>query len=321
MHKRLKAEWEQQAYIQLIYPFIQSDWSCCYDEVCQYYDQLIEIITKKEKVMLISSKPLEQFKNNSFVQIIPYVNNDTWARDSSCITIEDNLNIKLLNFTFDAWGKKFDASLDNAMNEYINPESKKIDFVLEGGSIDSNGDGIVLCSKKSVLNKNRQKTSIEEVKKLFKQEMGVDKILFLNNGSLSGDDTDSHIDTLCRFINKNTIIYMKCYDEKDEHFKTLNAMEEELKNFKDLDNNPFNLISLPLPLAQYDKTKRLPATYANFLFINGAILVPIYKDKNDEIVLNIFKKALPLLEVIGIDSRVLIKQFGSLHCITMQFYE
>jgi len=171
-----------------------------------------------------------------------------------------------------------------------------------------------------MLEKNMNpKLTQNQIEKKLIQYRGAKKVLWLNNGALQGDDTDGHIDTLARFIANDTIMYQTCDDKNDTHYKELKNMEEELINFKQLNEKPFKLISLPWIDAIYESKDRLPATYANFLMINGAVLVPTYKDKNDDTALEIFKNSFPQREIIGIDCSTLIKQHGSLHCVTMQY--
>jgi agmatine deiminase len=148
-------------------------------------------------------------------------------------------------------------------------------------------------------------------------------VLWLNHGYLAGDDTDSHIDTLARFINPTTIAYVRCDNPRDEHFRALQAMEEELRAFRTDDGAPYRLEPLPWPDACFDPDDghRLPATYANFLFINGAVLVPTYGVSQDAAALEVFRRLCPDRDVIAIDCRLLIRQHGSLHCITMQYPE
>ena len=168
------------------------------------------------------------------------------------------------------------------------------------------------------VNRNEQ-LSQEEIEACLSLSLGAKRFLWLNSGYLAGDDTDSHVDTLARFCNENTIAYVQCSDENDEHFHALYQMEQELKNFRTIEGNPYNLIPLPLPTPCYDDGERLPATYANFLIMNNAVLVPIYCSETDEIALRQLEKAFPDRDVVGIDCRVLIKQHGSLHCVTMQY--
>lgn len=321
--KRLPAEWEAQSFIQLVFPPIQSDWSDYFDEVCAYYEKLIKIIKQYEEVLLVVENETLEKRFGALCQTVLCKTNDTWARDVSVLTIEEEGSTKLLNFHFNGWGGKFDATLDNQMSQYIahkySSPMEDIDFILEGGAIESNGEDIILATKEAVLNPNRQNIDEKECEALFALWFGTKKVLWLDNGYLAGDDTDSHVDTLARFITKDTIAYVKCEDKEDEHYEALMKMEEELKNLKDCNGNPFTLVSLPHVKAKYYEEERLPATYANFLFVNGALLVPTYNDDFDTIALQTLQEALPNIDVVGVESSILIRQHGSLHCISMQF--
>jgi agmatine/peptidylarginine deiminase len=236
--------------------------------------------------------------------------------------VSEKNEIKLLDFTFNAWGGKFYAQKDNALSHAIQScytkEVMPIDFILEGGAVESNGRDTILTTTACMLNPNRNPAlnTIEVTQKL-KEYFGAQHILYLNHGYLAGDDTDSHIDTLARFVDKNTIMYVRCQDEEDEHFHQLQLMQEELQMIAQ--ERALQLIALPLPKACYYDGERLPATYANFLFVNGAVLVPIYNVKEDKEALTIFKKTFVNREIIPIDCSVLIRQHGSLHCVTMNF--
>jgi agmatine/peptidylarginine deiminase len=190
---------------------------------------------------------------------------------------------------------------------------------LEGGSIESDGKGTLLTTSECLLSANRNNTSKIDIEQELKTQFGLKQILWLNHGYLAGDDTDSHVDTLARFCNENTIAYVKCLDSDDEHFDALRKMENELKNFRDLNGNPYNLIPLPMADVIIENQERLPATYANFLIINGAVLLPTYQSHKDKIAKEQLQKAFPERRIIGIDCTALIKQHGSLHCVTMQY--
>jgi agmatine/peptidylarginine deiminase len=250
--------------------------------------------------------------------------NDTWARDSSAITVYEDGEPLLLDFNFTAWGGKFDASLDNEMSQRLSAvydtPLKSVDFILEGGAIESNGKGTLLITSECVFNPNRNvNLSKEQSIDVLRQEFGVSNVLILDHGYLSGDDTDSHIDTLARFVDAETIVYLSCTDEEDEHFSELKKMEEELKGFRDQDGKSFALVPLPFTQAIYDEEERLPATYANFLIMNEAVLVPVYNDPNDQKALDILKQVFPSRVIVAVDCSTLIRQHGSLHCVTMQF--
>ena len=193
-------------------------------------------------------------------------------------------------------------------------------MVLEGGGIEMNEHGVLLTTSECLLNKNRNPDlNPSDIEVLLKAHLGATDFLWVDHGYLAGDDTDSHIDTLVRFAPNNTLVYVKCDDKSDEHFSALDAMEKQLQSFKTADNTPYKLIELPWPKAVYDdENTRLPATYANYLIINNAVLVPIYDDVNDQGALTQVQKAYPEHTIIGVNCLPIIEQFGSLHCITMQ---
>ncbi|WP_321779210.1 agmatine deiminase family protein [Sulfurimonas sp.] len=323
--KRLIAEFEEQSFIQVIFPHKKTDWLEYLDEVQNTFINIINAIIKYQKCLVICENikaVKELFSKNSNLHFVEYESDDTWARDCSAISIIDANEIKLLNFTFNAWGEKFDYKKDDLLTSYLKKHYKAqmqtIDFVLEGGAIESNGDELILTTSACMLNKNRNpKLSKNEITQKLKKEFGANEILYLNHGYLAGDDTDSHIDTLARFVDARTIMYVKCEDANDEHFVELKKMEDELKEFAS--RLKLNLIALPMTDAIYENKKRLPATYANFLFINGAVLVPTYGVEQDTDALEIFKNTFKNREIIGIDCSTLIKQRGSLHCVTMNF--
>ncbi|RDU58658.1 agmatine deiminase family protein [Helicobacter sp. MIT 99-5507] len=323
---RFIGEWEKQSYTILAMPHIDSDWS---EYLIEAQDKMIRFakeIARFQKVIMLYKyeKDIKKLKNNKQILLINIATNDTWCRDFCMISCKKNNKIVFLDFVFNAWGMKYPAYLDNqvsrklfATNIFKNTKLKSKHFILEGGSIDSNGNGIILTTSTCLLEKNRNNISKEKITKKLKKYFNVKKILWLDNGYLSGDDTDCHIDNLARFVDKNTICYLKCYDENDEHFHALNKMENELKKLKNLDNKSFSLIPIPMPKAVFYKNKRLPASYINFLFINNALLVPIFDDENDKIAINIFKKICKDREIIPIDSRIFLRQGGSLHCLSM----
>lgn len=319
----MPGEWEKQEYIILVYPDINSDWKHSIEEIKHSYKKLIKIIQKYQKCIILYknkedlSSSLSSLTN---VQLVKIETNDTWIRDFGGICIYDDDKLKILNFKFNAWGDKFEYALDNKVNHklknleiYDNLED--VNFVLEGGSIDSNGNNVMLTTAKCIFNKNRNPSfSKKEIIKNIKQLFGLEELIILEHGKLIGDDTDAHIDTLARFIDKNTIAYVKCYDKNDPHFEELKQMENELIQSK------YNLLPLPLPSSIYFEKDRLPATYLNFVFINDALIVPTYKDKNDKIVLKILQNFFPNRDVIGVDASIFIREHGSLHCATMNYF-
>lgn len=243
-------------------------------------------------------------RNLTFIEI---PTNDTWIRDYGYISIKEDNEIKLLDFTFDGWGKKFEASLDNSVNTALHKKGymgttplESIGFILEGGSIESDGEGTILTTTKCLCNPNRNAgLSKKAIEMHLEKYLGTQKVLWLDHGYLAGDDTDSHIDTLARFISVDTITYVQCTDREDEHYDTLQKMEKQLQTFRTQEGIPYTLIALPMTKAIYNKTgERLPATYANFLITNTALIYPTYSDKNDKIAHKIFEGLFPKKEII-----------------------
>ena len=326
----LPAQWEAQEFIQIVFPHKQTDWIEYLDEAIDTFINITKAIQKYQKVLIIAKelkKVKSLFPNKKNLTFVKINSNDTWSRDFGGITIKQNHQATILNFKFNAWGKKFQYNLDDNITTQLKLKGllqsykhKSIPFVLEGGSIDSNGEGIILTTSKCLLEKNRNphlnKSSIEKNIKSF---FGVKKVLWLDNGELVGDDTDAHIDTLARFVSNDTIVYQTCDDINDINYKDLKLMENELKSLTNIQGKKFHLIPLPSISPKYYKKERLPATYVNFLIINGAVLVPIYQDINDKKTLDIFTKVFPKRDIIAIDCTTLIKQHGSLHCVTMQY--
>ena len=301
------------------------------DAALSPFIRIAQAIAYKEPVYIVcdDKKRISDMFCSTFNMIFwELPTNDTWIRDYGYISIEENGERKLLDFTFDGWGGKFDAELDNNVNRSLyntglmgTTPLEHIDFVLEGGSIESDGAGTILTTSTCLCNPNRNGgLSKTEVEKKLREYLGATRILWLDHGYLAGDDTDSHIDTLARFVDRETIAYVKCEDEKDEHYESLRAMETQLRSFRRADGAPYRLVPLPMPAAKFNaKGHRLPATYANFLISNGALIFPTYEDReNDKKAEHIFRELFPDREIIPVNCTKLIEQGGSLHCSTMQ---
>jgi len=324
--KRLIAEFKEQSFTQIIFPHANTDWAEYLNIAQKTFVTIINTIRKYQKCLVVSydtEAVKKHFKDENNLEFMQYVTDDTWARDCSALCVQEENKTTLVNFTFNGWGNKFDAKKDNAMTQniaqkYSPCKLENIDFVLEGGAIESNGKETILTTSACILNKNRnpQFNTIQITQKL-KEFFGAEHILYLNHGYLAGDDTDSHIDTLARFIDEKTIMYVTCSDKNDEHYHELKFMKEELQMIAQ--EQDLQLIALPMCDAVYFKGERLPATYANFLFINGAVLVPTYRVTQDEEALQIFRNTFKDRDIIGIDCSILIRQHGSLHCVAMNF--
>ncbi len=327
------AEWEPQDAILLAWPHEETDWALMLSEVKQCFMQIVSTITRFQKVIVLlpdghSSKEFDNHPLRQQIKTLICPTNDTWARDFSPLFVIKEGRISALDFKFNGWGLKFAAAKDNLITrrlfeaELFNKEVARenhLNFVLEGGSIESDGQGTLLTTAECLLSPNRNGGSSKtEIENYLKIHLGANRILWLNHGYLAGDDTDSHIDTLARFCDAQTIAYVNCTDQQDEHFDTLKKMEAELQQFKTLNGKPYKLIPLPMAAGVYENGQRLPATYANFLITNRTVLVPFYGSEKDQEAKAILQNIFTDREVIGIDCRALIKQNGSLHCVTMQ---
>lgn len=328
------AEWYPQSGVQLTWPHVATDWAYMLDEVQECFINIAREIAKKELVFIVTPE-IENVKkqiagkvNLDNVRFFECDTNDTWARDHGAITLIDTGTPLLLDFCFNGWGMKFAANLDNQITRKAFREglfhgkySNRLGFVLEGGSIESDGMGTILTTSECLLSPNRnEELNKVEIEEYLKSNLYAEQILWLDYGYLTGDDTDSHVDTLARLCPNHTIAYVQCKDAEDEHFEELQKMEEQLKSFRTLKGEPYRLLPLPMPNAVFEEGERLPATYANFLIINGAVLYPTYNQpEKDRIARDVLQTAFPNDEIIGIDCRALIKQHGSLHCVTMQY--
>ena len=300
---------------QLVFPHNETDWRCCLKEAVNTFTEIAYAIAQYEKVLICyrDENTIAHLKHKNFI-FKKIENNDTWARDFGAISVKINNEVKLLDFKFNGWGLKYPSNLDNQISRKLFNIHKSYNFVLEGGSIDTNGKTLLTTSQ-CLLEPNRNyPLTKEEIENFLKKELFVDKIIWLNHGFLEGDDTDSHIDTLARFVNENTIVYCKCYDKNDIHYKELAKMEQELRK------TGFDIIPLPLPEPKIWENHRLPATYANFLIINDAVLLPVYDDSKDRYVYDLFCEMFPNRDIIPINANTLIKQHGSIHCVTKEYY-
>ncbi len=330
--RRLPAEWEPQSAVQLTFPHADTDWANMLEEVLPCFVEIADTISRFEKVLIVcpnasETKALLQNAVQEHLVFAELPANDTWARDHGGITVFEHEKPVVFDFQFTGWGLKFPANHDNRITRHLwekgllHAEHRYPGLALEGGGIESDGIGTLLTTAECLLSPNRNPhLSKSETETRLKELFGLERVLWLHHGALAGDDTDAHIDTLARFCTPDTIAYVRCPDPQDEHYPTLLAMEQELQAFRTADGKPYHLVPLPWPDACHaEDGHRLPATYANFLIINGAVLVPTYRVPQDAEALRIIAELFPDRETIGIDCRALIEQHGSLHCLTMQF--
>lgn len=335
---RLPAEWERQDGVQLTWPSRESAWGAAQrSRVEQVFLDIATAIARFERVLIVVENGQEQQRlltrlreqgaDSAAFRWVVSRSNDVWARDHGPLTVLRGDTPVLLDFHFNGWGGKYAYQWDDQITATAHAAAafgevrrEEMDFVLEGGSIETNGLDTVLTTESCLLSPARNpKMSRQDIERELTVRFGVGRILWLRHGGLAGDDTDGHIDTLARFCAQDHIAYVACSDPSDEHYQELQAMAEELAALRTPAGAPYRLTALPWPRAKLNAAgERLPATYANFLIINGAVLVPLYDDPADETALAVIAQCFPERQVVGIRCLPLIEQFGSLHCVTMQ---
>ena len=332
MSRRLPAEWEPQSGILLSLPHEETDWQPYLAEALDFYRNLIAAVIRHEKVLLVcpdapkAKKWLEgEGLGTDRIVFAELPANDTWARDFGFITVEENGQPLMLDYEFNGWGLKFAANFDNQINGalrnagLLSAAMQKPGWILEGGSIESDGRGTILTTATCLLSDNRHPfKDRSDIEARIKRELGATRVLWLENGHLENDDTDAHVDTLARFCDAETIAYVGCQDKNDHHYEGLAAMKRELQAFKQANGEPYRLIELPMVDPLVFDNERLPATYANFLIINDAVIVPVYGVSSDVAALEALKTAFPARKIVPLDASVLVRQHGSIHCVTMQ---
>lgn len=339
---RWPAEWEAQDAILLAWPHAETDWAENLADVQASYVALIGAICRFQRALLIvPDVAIEaevrlrlQHDPNSPTRlgVVHAAYDDTWLRDSGPITltsVTDNppgdISFLLNDFRFTGWGGKFSAARDDLLvsalfgaGKFRNAQLQPWDFALEGGAIEGDGAGSVLTTFQC-LHQRHPELSREDLRKVLGQMLHVDRVLMLEHGELQGDDTDAHIDTLARFAAVDAIVFQACDDPGDTHYASLADMRDEIEALRTRDGQPYRTFALPWakPI-RAASGRRLAASYANFLIVNGAVLMPAYGAPTDAAAAQVLRIAFPDREVVAIPCRALIEQNGSLHCLTMQ---
>jgi agmatine/peptidylarginine deiminase len=332
---RLPAEWEPQAAVLIAWPHNDTDWAERLEAVETTYVALAAAVTRFQPlIIVVAGETLRahvmgklqgvgaDLTRIRFVEL-PY--DDTWLRDSGPITLRSADNrFQLTDFQFTGWGGKFGAEQDDALiaglvdaGVFGSAAHKRIDWALEGGGIESDGEGTILTTWRCLVQRHPEQ-SREEMSAILRESLHAQRVLWLDYGYLEGDDTDAHIDTLARFAPGHRIVYQACDDASDAHYDELKRMGEELAALRTADGKPYTLYPLPWAKPIVDEGRRLAASYANYLIVNGAVLVPAYGDAADDEAAHIIGEAYPERIVVQVPCRPLIWQNGSLHCITMQ---
>jgi len=332
---RFPAEWEPQAAILIAWPHAGTDWAARLGEVEETYIALVAAITRFQPVLIcVADDDIETYadirlRSNRIdmdrVRFIGVEYQDTWLRDSGPVTLRrGDGGFALLDFRFTGWGGKFEADLDDRLVETLHTagvfgdaQHRRIEFALEGGAIETDGAGTLLTTWQC-LNTRHPDATRETLTAQLTDWLAQTRVLWLEHGALQGDDTDAHIDTLARFAAPDAIVYQFCDAPTDAHYPELQAMAAELAALRTSDGRPYRLFPLPWAQPIMDEGRRLAASYANFLIVNGAVLMPTYDDPADEAARAVLAEAFPGRDIVPVPCRALIWQNGSLHCITMQ---
>lgn len=331
-------EWYPQSGVQLTWPHEGTDWLYMLPEVTECFLNIAREVAKRE-LLLVVAPDIEHVRlqlsdagvHMEHVRMLELPTDDTWARDHGALTLIGGHRPVLLDFHFNGWGEKFPAGEDDRITRrahraaYLHGDMEDhLDFVFEGGSIETDGKGTLLTTTHCLMAPHRNEgMNREELEEYLLRALRAERMLWLDYGALEGDDTDGHIDTLARLCPENAIAYVQCTDASDSHYAELQRMEQQLGEFRTNEGLPYRLLPLPMADAVYDEDgTRLPATYANYLVINGAVLYPTYaSSEKDAEAERVLREAFPGYEMVGIDCRPLIRQHGSLHCVTMQYPE
>lgn len=339
----LPPEWSEQSGVMITWPHENTDWKPYLKEITDTHMALAREITKHEGLLVVTPEAdkVEQVlrqeltpKQMERVRIVEADSNDTWARDHGPITLVSQAKANgffvpchMLDFCFNGWGEKFPYEKDNAINlklyyagAFNAALENHTDFVLEGGAIESDGKGTIFTTTNCMTAPHRnQPLTKRDIDARLKILFHAPRVVWIEHGHLIGDDTDGHIDTIVRVAPNDTLLYVGCDDENDEQYEDFKALEQQLKTLRTADGKPYRLVKLPMPDAIFDGADRLPATYANFLIINGAVIVPTYNQpEKDEMAMKAIGSAFLGRDIVGIDARTAVRQHGSLHCLTMQ---
>jgi len=334
---RLPAEWEPQSAIMLTWPHDRSDWRDGLAGVEQVFAEIAGHVSAYQDVLIVCADGPHRRRVREYlygsdadpdrIYLVTAPSNDCWARDHGPIGVNKGDAPLLCDFRFNGWGGKYPSGRDDAITTRLaragvfgTTPVMPIDWVMEGGSIDTDGRGTVLTTRSCLLDPGRNgPISAARVEAELGRHLGLRRFLWLEHGSLSGDDTDGHVDMLARFCNRDTIAYAGCSSPLDRNHESLQALATEIHGLRQVDGRPYRLIELPSPgpILAPDGAQ-LPASYANFLITNEKILVPVYGSPADGLAQALLQESFSRREVVGIDCLPLIRQYGALHCVTMQ---
>jgi agmatine deiminase len=335
----MPAEWELHAATWLAWPHYKGDWPGKFEPIPWVYAEIIRHLARHERVELIVNDSSSEKRARKTLGLANALSDNirfhrwptdrVWTRDSGCSFVVGGAKLAAIKWRFNAWAKypnwKRDEKIGSLMakaaeaNE-VRPASGKQRVVLEGGSIDVNGQGTLLTTEECLLSKVQQRNPAmkrKDYEKLFADHLGIRKVIWLGSG-IAGDDTHGHVDDITRFVAPDTVVTAVESDPEDANYEPLRENIRRLREATNQDGRSLSIIELPMPSPVIFEGRRLPASYGNFYIANGLVLVPVFNDPNDRVALDILADLFPDREVIGIYSRDLIWGFGAMHCMTQQ---
>ncbi|MBS0662493.1 MAG: agmatine deiminase family protein [Verrucomicrobia bacterium] len=332
---RMPAEWETQAAVWLSWPHNRRTWPGHFRPIPGKFAEIVAAISRFEEVRINLARPLQARARAlvnrakadlSRVRFYPHPTNDAWCRDHGPIFVKHRKTgeVAVTDWQHNAWGGKYPPfDLDNTIPPKIaralGLRRFQIDRVLEGGSIDVNGAGSLLTTESCLLNPNRNPAlSRAEIEQMLRDQLGVEQILWLGDG-IAGDDTDGHVDDLTRFFSGDGIVTVVERNRRDVNYAALRENRERLSGLRTPGGKRFRIVELPMPAPVYCEGQRLPASYANFLVINGAVLMPAFRQpRRDAEAAETLGACFPGRQIVPIDCVELVWGLGTLHCISQQ---
>ncbi|WP_257670313.1 agmatine deiminase family protein [Parapedobacter tibetensis] len=330
------AEWHPHAATWLSWPHKEASWPGKLHTIYEPYSRFIKEVSLGEQVCInVTDEAMEELASNYLINaevdlttitFFLHPTDDSWCRDHGpafLINPEADIKKVIIDWGYNAWGNKYppyeqDDIIPTLVGKALDIPVYYPGIVMEGGSVDFNGKGTILTTRACLLNKNRNPhLNQHQIEEYLYQYYGVSQILWLDEG-IVGDDTDGHIDDITRFVNADTIVTVVEENRADENYPILQKNLQSLKNMRLMDGKQFNIVELPMPAPVMYEGQQLPASYANFYISNAAVVVPTYRDPNDQKALDILATCFPDRKVVGIDSIDIIWGLGSWHCLSQQ---
>jgi agmatine deiminase len=334
---RMPAEWAPHQATWVSWPHNENSWPGKIEQIQPVYAQMIAALAESEPVHInvrdeamaerVTALLQAAQADLSRITLHRFPTNDAWCRDHGAIFVYDESGperkLVATDWGYNAWGNKYppfdlDNQIPRRMAEFLGVDRVEGGMILEGGSIDTNGAGVLLTTEQCLLNENRNPDlTQEQIEQRLREVLGVEQILWLGDG-IVGDDTDGHVDDITRFVAEDTILTAVEEDPSDENYAALQENLARLQQMTDQHGKPFKIITIPMPPAVIYQDQRLPASYANFYIGNSVVLVPFYGHANDQRAAEIIQGCFPDRKVVGIDCRDIIWGLGAWHCLTQQ---